>query len=920
MNSSIFPSDEELRASLRAARDQNSSGETVATLQLVIDLSQQLLQRLDRTKSLHGMLLVDVAALLSRRWILTKSDVDWESAVAIIDHELAQIPQDDWRFPLYVLAKGTLFAGRADHTGSLADRDEACQWLERARGGVRPGAGVHGTSSLHLALLRLQQFECDDEPLLLEAALQDAVSAVLSSQIPAEQFTLAARTLGRAVDLKQMRADQVPELDLAVAALRKALEIGGREMGAGNLQSAMGSVLKAKFNRDHEQADINEAIEQARAALAIPGLPDDLRSMRHENLANALSIRFFSTAQLSDLDEAIDHLRSSLDRISPPRRLRTSENLARLLIKKGLVSRRQGLVAEALESLRVLLDNPSLTLEETELVGGSLLDAALSMDHLVGNTDLLDEAIAGGAKAFAASMELEARGPVTYRLRDRAQTAALTRRLVGALINRAGAKHASRDLYEAIKLSEAIKVPILSRELLRRSLPAPDGVDDGSISSEKRVLAELAALDVHELAPTRVTGDARRLRRVRLRQNLWTALDRVWSEIAASGTSGEAYVAARRDPTVALENVLGSRPADWLILSAMEFDEMSASGEWQRQTCILGLWPSDDDAKMICRTSSELVRTSQERFVAEVLSDEPVAETWFEPLSELLVGKNGVSVSQIVLSLTPQTQALPWELLFQRSGWIDVSGASLPTVIVPSLICMLGNNSDNAEWDVLPDPAKYFPIDDPDGLLENVRVTMPSHARTKMGPLVVGNPKADLKDANSEAQSIAAVLGIKPLMGTRATTEAVRVGLRSSNIVHVAAHVTFDKADARNSVIHLADGDLSARDIIGWGSSADLIVLSACDSGSGLGVIGGEILGLATALFGSGAKAIVASMWPVDDAATAYLMKKFYQARIDGLSNLHALARAKASARAQPGWARPYFWAGFVLSQRGWTI
>jgi CHAT domain-containing protein len=90
-----------------------------------------------------------------------------------------------------------------------------------------------------------------------------------------------------------------------------------------------------------------------------------------------------------------------------------------------------------------------------------------------------------------------------------------------------------------------------------------------------------------------------------------------------------------------------------------------------------------------------------------------------------------------------------------------------------------------------------------------------------------------------------------------------------------------------------------------------------CESGSGETLAGGELSGLATTLLLAGARSVVASLWPVDDAATAFLMTSFYRALQTGLDVPQALVSAMSTVREQPGWDDPYYWAGFVIFQRG---
>ncbi len=96
-----------------------------------------------------------------------------------------------------------------------------------------------------------------------------------------------------------------------------------------------------------------------------------------------------------------------------------------------------------------------------------------------------------------------------------------------------------------------------------------------------------------------------------------------------------------------------------------------------------------------------------------------------------------------------------------------------------------------------------------------------------------------------------------------------------------------------------------------------LVVLSACETGrSGLGA-GDELVGLARAFLYAGASALLVSQWSVEDAATAALMRHFYQALQAGAGRAAALRSAQIellSGRAAPDWAcHPFYWAGFQL-------
>ena len=100
--------------------------------------------------------------------------------------------------------------------------------------------------------------------------------------------------------------------------------------------------------------------------------------------------------------------------------------------------------------------------------------------------------------------------------------------------------------------------------------------------------------------------------------------------------------------------------------------------------------------------------------------------------------------------------------------------------------------------------------------------------------------------------------------------------------------------------------------------SADLVTLSACDTGAGR-LVGQEgIVNLVRAFFFAGARSVVASLWAADDVFTTSLMKGFYSNLAKGLDNGIALQEAKLKLLEQFGdQAVPFYWAGFTLAGDG---
>jgi len=110
------------------------------------------------------------------------------------------------------------------------------------------------------------------------------------------------------------------------------------------------------------------------------------------------------------------------------------------------------------------------------------------------------------------------------------------------------------------------------------------------------------------------------------------------------------------------------------------------------------------------------------------------------------------------------------------------------------------------------------------------------------------------------------------------------------------------------------DGFLRLNEIYNLNLPADLVVLSACQTALGKQIRGEGMIGLTRGFMYAGSRRVVASLWQVDDLATAELMAHFYYGMLkEGLRAAEALRRAQLEIAKQTRWASPYFWAGFTL-------
>jgi CHAT domain-containing protein/tetratricopeptide (TPR) repeat protein len=145
--------------------------------------------------------------------------------------------------------------------------------------------------------------------------------------------------------------------------------------------------------------------------------------------------------------------------------------------------------------------------------------------------------------------------------------------------------------------------------------------------------------------------------------------------------------------------------------------------------------------------------------------------------------------------------------------------------------------------------------------------------------------------------------------------------LRQFQYLHFAVHgiLAYDVPYLKEPALVLAvdpdgkeDGFLTLSEIYGLKLSADLVTLSACETGLGLSFVGEGVIGLSRAFMNAGARAILVSLWKVSDESTALLMEEFYRFLAQGINKVEALKKAKGYLRKQ-GYENPYFWAPFIL-------
>jgi CHAT domain-containing protein len=174
-----------------------------------------------------------------------------------------------------------------------------------------------------------------------------------------------------------------------------------------------------------------------------------------------------------------------------------------------------------------------------------------------------------------------------------------------------------------------------------------------------------------------------------------------------------------------------------------------------------------------------------------------------------------------------------------------------------------------------------------------------------------------LPGAEREAKAIAPLLNTQPLIGKDATKATIKQLLPKARMIHLATHGLLDESRGIGSAIAFTpsgddNGLLTAEEIFSLKLNAELVVLSACDTGRGR-ITGDGVVGLSRSLISAGVPSVLVSLWSVPDDSTAFLMTEFYKNLERNADKAQALRKAMLATMKQKPYSNPLQWAAFTL-------
>jgi len=177
-----------------------------------------------------------------------------------------------------------------------------------------------------------------------------------------------------------------------------------------------------------------------------------------------------------------------------------------------------------------------------------------------------------------------------------------------------------------------------------------------------------------------------------------------------------------------------------------------------------------------------------------------------------------------------------------------------------------------------------------------------------------GEVLANLTHSANEIISVQELLGGEVMLGKQAKSDFFLDQAGHYKIIHLATHACMDEENPMQSKVFFADQPIINQELFNLNLSADMAVLSACNTGSGQLVKGDGVMSLSKGFIHAGCPSALVSLWSVDDYSTSEIMINFYKYLKKGQSKDKAIRNAKLEylASADKVKRHPFYWAAFI--------
>jgi len=322
-------------------------------------------------------------------------------------------------------------------------------------------------------------------------------------------------------------------------------------------------------------------------------------------------------------------------------------------------------------------------------------------------------------------------------------------------------------------------------------------------------------------------------------------------------------------------------------------------------------WPSNVQLHEQIDQLRNLITTppSSNNFLSIYQDFSTSANQLYEELLQVVVERLPASTRQLIFIPDEYTNYLPFELLLQKKAPsnADFSPTQLSYLLNDFRISYNYSatlSNPGLQSKAQDNPKKFIGF--APTFIGKQEIAERSCADFTLSPLLCNQ---------KEVEAIQSLWGGVVKKNTQARKEVFLAEAPDYQIVHLATHACIDEKYADLSQIHFKENSINGFDLQNLRLKADLVVLSACNTGSGKIAKGEGILSLARNFTQAGCPSSLMSLWSVDDCTTSDLMISFYQQLYQGLDKDEALQQAKLDYLAKTSdkiKAHPYYWAGFV--------
>jgi CHAT domain-containing protein/Tfp pilus assembly protein PilF len=790
-----------------------------------------------------------------------------EQAVAILE---AENPRRVASLAAAYSNLGNVYWSKSDYAEALAYYEKALPLFAAASDESHPRVGV-GSVHFNLATLRFMTHDYDSSIASAERALKIFVPAL------GERSPMVVKTynvLGSALTRKGETDRAIGVLEKAVAIQQSLPEKGDRDSAI--VYSSLGEAHRARH-------DFSRADRLYREALAIdvsiygrrhPDVAEDLVNLGELYLEEdepAEALRYFDRAITAN-DPQLTRAHPDLD---PPFETAFSEDFLLKALKGAARARRAAKPSgvQPLEAAALVYDHASRLVDRMRAgyrAEGSKLQVAESA------TEIHDEAIA---------TELE-----LHRLTND-----------------------ERHLEKAFRFAEKSKVGILRDALNEAEARSFSGIPREVLDRERQLRIDLTAAD-QRLADAQLDRGAEEGRIQPLREKEF-ALKR---EYQALQQRLEKEYPAYYDLKYRFDT---ARPAE---IQARLLDEGTVLVEYflgRTQVFVFTITPRDVVAAIVAREASldgdlsELRRAIEgRREFSSAASARRLYRQLLAPVEDRIAGRKLLIVPDGALS------TVPFEALLAREAGTEATPGELPYVLRDHAVGYAYSAT------VALQEVRRRGAEPPEDFVGFAPLVSAATNRGASAAL-----PASRKEVTEARALFARRRGVfadwfkarsRVYVGSAANEDRLKSpDLEHYRYVHLATHGIVDEDHPALSKLLLAtqpgsaeDGALYLGESYGLHLNADLVVLSACDTGRGRLARGEGIIGFTRGFLYAGAKSLLVSLWPVSDAAASDLVVDFYRELLAGRPKDEALRQAKLWTMARnPEYAKPYYWASLVL-------